>query len=444
MAKIPLSIKTPYLSNWGAYEGVRELIQNARDAEIENDAPMTVEYVNGLLRIQNEGTVLPHQALLLGHTTKLERSDTIGKFGEGLKLGILALVRAGHSVKIRSGNEVWVPSLQWSDLFKADVLTFDITGGRQDKNRVRIEVGGIPESKWMEFKKNFLFLEKPKKNDRIKTYEGTLLLSAEHRCKVFVKGIFVQDVPDLSFGYDLTDAELDRDRRMIESWNLQYKTRSVFMAALSANSELFRQFDSMIETQSPEVQGISHSNVSYSVGQEIVDHVADRFVKEHGPEAVPVQNLQEAQEVEHLGVRGVVVNTQQSAILSRKFGDLFSLKEKLSKEVSGEHSWADLTAEEKNNLSDAISLLDPVVGLGIARVHVVDFRSPNLEGQYKDGHVSIARKMLADPDDTLRVLVHEAAHEDGTDGTRSHFQRVETIWMQILRNVRRTSRFDRT
>ncbi len=90
MAKIQLSIKTDYLPNWGLWEGIRELIQNGRDAEIEMDAPMSVDYKfdRQTLVIKNSGAALTQEALLLGHTTKVGRSDTIGKFGEGLKLGV--------------------------------------------------------------------------------------------------------------------------------------------------------------------------------------------------------------------------------------------------------------------------------------------------------------------------------------------------------------------
>ena len=116
--KIELTIKVDYLPNWGVYEGIRELLQNGKDAETEYNAPLTVRYRkdSNTVGIENDGCPLPYEALLLGHTSKVGRPDLIGKFGEGLKLGILALVRTGLPVKIRSGGEVWVPSIQRSEL----------------------------------------------------------------------------------------------------------------------------------------------------------------------------------------------------------------------------------------------------------------------------------------------------------------------------------------
>ena len=112
----------------------------------------------------------------------------IGKFGEGLKLGVLALVRAGHPVRIRSGSEVWVPSIERSEKFQADVLVFEIEKGRAEKDRVSIEIGKITAGEWAEFKKCFLFLSKPLKDDAIATEYGTLLMTAEYAGKLFVKG----------------------------------------------------------------------------------------------------------------------------------------------------------------------------------------------------------------------------------------------------------------
>jgi hypothetical protein len=167
--KIELTIKTDYLPGWGIWQGLRELVQNARDAELELGAPMTVGWHNDALRIENDGATLPHEALLLGHTTKVGREELIGRFGEGLKLGILALVRAGMPVKIRSGSEVWVPTIQRSEKFNADVLVFDIQGGRKPENRVRVEVQGVSKEAWEGAKWKFRFLTKEPENASVVT-----------------------------------------------------------------------------------------------------------------------------------------------------------------------------------------------------------------------------------------------------------------------------------
>lgn len=440
MPKIQLTIETSYLPNWGTREGVRELVQNARDAETEHYAPMTVTYEKGLLRLHNEGTTLSNAALLLGHTSKANRSDTIGKFGEGLKLGILALVRAGHVVTIRTGSEVWTPTLEFSQTFGAQVLTFDIAGGRKYKNRVSVEIGGISAEDWAEYHQMFLFLNKVPEENQIKTYSGTLLLGKEMKGKVFVKGIFVQHDPQLQYGYDLTNAELDRDRKMIESYNLKYKTQNIQFAALSVNSSLFDQFNTALLNPPPELQNLEYT--AHQVPEEARQFVHARFLLTHGENAVPVANLAEAEQIEHLGVRGVITTDSHRAVLQKTMGTIHTIRERLEKESTREYTLSDLSDAERVNLEDAFQLVNGVASLDLANLHIVDFRSPGMEGQYVDGTVSLARKLLADPDLTLSVLIHEVAHDVGGDGSKSHIQKIEDLWTKIVRNLRRTSRFE--
>lgn len=435
MSKVILTISTKYLPNWGTYEGVRELIQNAKDAEVEHHAPMKVTHTNEVLRIENEGTTLPLKALLLGHTTKLGNSEMIGHFGEGLKLSCLALLRAGHNVKIRNGSEVWVPQLEMDDRFGEEVISFDIHSGREAKNRIRFEVDGITKAKWEELKTNFLFLDTKGADDRVSTYGGQLLLDPKFKGKIFVKGIFVQNDPGMHFGFDITrDAELDRDRRMIESWNLKYLTRGIFSSALATRLDLFPTFDDLLATPTTETEGFDEN--SYGLPEAAIDHVYAKFIERHGPDAIPVQSLAESKDVEHLGMKGMIVSKQLGGILAKKFGNLYVLKDRLSKECLKEYSWDDLSEPEQNNLTSGLSLVNDVVSLALSEVKVVDFRSENLEGQFKDGVVFIGKKHLENSARTLEILVHEVAHRAGADGDHSHVARIERIWSGIVTKLR--------
>ena len=169
MGKIELPISTSYVPDWGVWEGVREIMQNGLDAEVEFSASLKVDWYKNTLRIENEGTTLPPKALLIGHSTKRSREDLIGEHGEGLVLGLLALLRAGHEVRIRNGSEVWVPALGFSKEYEETVLWIDRQKGRADKNRVRFEIPGISKDLWNDLKKRFLRLRKLKKDERVET-----------------------------------------------------------------------------------------------------------------------------------------------------------------------------------------------------------------------------------------------------------------------------------
>lgn len=435
MSKVPLSINVKYLPEWGVWEGVRELIQNGKDAETEFEAPLKVTHHNQTLRIENEGAEMAREALLFGTTSKVGRADMIGRFGEGLKLGTLALVRAGRPVKIRSGSEVWSPTIEKSEQFKADVLTFDIKGGNEPKKRVRVEIGGVTSVEWAELREKFLFLADIKDEEIIKTYSGDLLLGPRFKGKLYVKGIFVQHKPDLNYGYNFRDAEVDRDRKMVASWDIRWKTAYVWREALSTRPDLTTAFFGLVEENQEDVQGIEDYN---NVSKDVSEKAVERFKEKFGANAVPVSNLAESEEVEHLGAKGVIVPKPMAQILAKSLGDKEARTKRFREEVIQMISWGDLSEARQANLKSGIELLHAVhEPCTIDRIDVVEFRTGGLLGQYKDSRVLIADRILDSEDETLRVLVHEFAHEYGADGTKSHVEAIECLWRNLVRYLRR-------
>lgn len=435
--KIELTIKTSYLPDWSSYEGLRELLQNGQDAKVEFDASFDVRYKadSKTLIIENEGCTLPHEALLLGHTTKADRSTMIGKFGEGLKLGVLALVRAGHSVKIRSGSEVWVPSIQKSEKFNANVLCFDIDKGRAEKDRVQIEIGGIEADAWESMKDCFLFLlpAKTLAEVEIKTTSGSLLLGEKYAGRVYVKGIFVSRDNSLRYGYDFPDAEIDRDRRMLTKWDLNYRCQNIWKEALNKRPDLVEPFTQMLDQQSPDLDGLDDWSAKY-LPEAVKAEVVRVFQERHGEGALPVTGLSESREVEHLGRKGVVAPKPLKAVLEAVLGTVEQAKQSLRNETTTVYSWGDLDDAEKLNLESGVALIVKVrSGVSLDDVNVVDFRDENILGLHKDGQIQVAKKMLATRKEALRVLVHEFAHKISreTDGAKGHTEEVELLWADI-------------
>jgi len=439
--KMELTIKTDYLPTWGAYEGVRELLQNGKDAETEFHAPLDVRHRadSNTLIIENDGAVLPREALLFGHSTKVGKDDLRGKFGEGLKLGVLALVRAGHAIKIRSGAEVWLPKIERSEKFNADVLVVHIEKGRQPKERVQVEISNVTKGDWDVMKLSFLFLDKNANKDefRIDTHYGALLLRDTDVGKVFVKGIFVEKDPKLQFGYDLThDVQVDRDRKMIARWDMEWRIRSIWTSATAARKDLTVKFLDALFDGAADVADIGASN-AYALTDDIKTQVAARFQERHGKDAVPVENMADSKDIEHLGKRGVMVtNKPLKAVLQEVLGSIEKIKAELANEVQTHYGWSDLTAEEQSNMEEAITLVNAVEAVSLSVVDVVAFRSPTTVGMFKDGRVLLSKAKLADKHYTLETMVHEVAHRFGGDGDHSHVASIERIWSGIVTNLR--------
>jgi len=437
--KIELTIKVDYLPSWGVYEGLRELVQNGKDAETEFQAKLEVRHRKdaNILVIENEGATIPHEALLFGHTTKSQRSDMIGKFGEGLKLGVLALVRAGYPVKIRSGDEVWIPTIERSNKFNADVLVFEIMSGRTPKNRVSVEISNIKAEDWAEMKQCFLFLNPGKKDDRISTTYGTLLLNPEYKGKLFVKGILVEKDVKYDFGYDLGEGvNVDRDRRMISRWDLNWRTKAIWSESVAKRSDIFGNFFDMLEEEKADIGDLDES-AARGLPSKLLDQAKERFVAKFGKDAIPVANLAESKDIEHLGKKGVVVNKTLKAVLQSIMGSTQQVQESLKKEATTRYSWSDLSKEEKANLELSVSLIDDVAGFSLNNVDVVDFRSDSIMGMYEPTgeRVLIARKHLISRRVTLEILVHEVGHRAGGDGDKGHVDNMERIWSGIAEGL---------
>lgn len=435
--KIELTIKASYLPDWKTQHGVREIIQNAKDAETEFDAPMSVWHSGKTLFIQNDGCSLTHEALLFGHTTKLDRqSEMRGKFGEGLKLGMLALVRDGKKVRIRTGGEVWVPSIERSDKFNANVLVCTITPNKKTDDIVKIEIDGISPEEWLSFSKNFRFLDIDKKEenkDFIHTRYGDLLLGKLDVGRIYVKGIFVCNDPKLTYGYDFSTAEIDRDRRIMSSWDLEYNIRKMWSTAIAERPDMIDPWYKMLSNNSRENTAFETTWALAEIPEQAKEHVKKKFVETHGDEAFPVTNIAQSAEIGHYGKRGIVVSGGIGTILNGSFGDVDTQLEKLKTETKKLYSWHELTTVQQMNIEWCINTL---VGAGIDvkldTVLIVDFNSETLHGLFENGKISIAIKETNDKFELMSVIIHEYAHNEGGDGTKGHVAEIERINKAVM------------
>ncbi len=434
--RIELTIQSNYLPSWGAYEGIRELLQNGKDAETEHHAALEVRHDADrcILIIENTGCTLSHNALLFGNTSKAGRNELIGKFGEGLKIGCLALARAGHGVKIRSGSEVWVPTIERSKKFDAEVLVMYIESGNAEKQRVQVEVQGVNAEAWELLKAKFLFLTPAK--DFVETSYGNLLLPPEYVGKIYVKGIFVETDMKFHHGYDLTQGvEVDRDRRMIARWELEWRTRMIWAEAAPSRRDVLLRFFECIDADAADVSGIN-TGTAGSLPQEIKEHALTAFQARHGVDAIPVDTLAESKDIEHYGKVGIITNRPLTAILRASLGTAAEVKEKLQNEVIKTWAWHELDETERFNLEDAIALINPVAPVSLNDIDVVTYLSPTIMGSFMAGRIQVAQNRLNSRETTLETLVHEVAHHSAGDGEHRHISELERIWSGIVLSLR--------
>lgn len=446
MAKFELTITTDYVPDWGLWEGIREVIQNSMDGETDG-YPASVAHKGSTLFCSSAGVKLDRNVLLLGTSSKRDNNAYIGKFGEGGTLGILALVRAGHSVRIVNDDEVWTPTIEPSPIFGSKVLVFRTRALTKPTGAFTVEIGGVSRQVWQDFKERFLHLCPP---ERAIGLSDQVLMGPAHIGRLYVKGIFVQELEGFGFGYNLTSVDTDRDRRMVNSWNLRYKISELWF-------DICNRFDALgiapVEQRSfldVLFNGLNRGDdefrvmADYAMPRQVGPFVA-HFKRAHGDDAIPVMTDSERRDAEHHGLNAVVVG----GCLGRLLREDASMKlaeacKRAASEVTKVHLRESLTARERLNLDAALAILrNPLREMAYPELasilQIVDFGCADTLGQYDNTgpltKISIARGCLLDLSKTLQVLVHEVAHFHGGDGDVRHERAEGELFSKALAHL---------
>src|SRR3990172_1487881 len=424
MERVYLTIKSSYLPEWGVEEGIRELIQNAKDAETEFKAPMVLRHEDNTLYIENHGSEIPRAALLLGHTSKAGSDAFIGQFGEGFKLGVLAIVRSGHPCTLRTGGEIWEPQICPSEEFKEDVLTFQISNGLPDQGITQYRVGDITKEHWDTLQKKFLFLQDIKEK-LVDDWTGDeILVDADQRGKIYVKGILVEEKPEFSYGYNIK-ASTDRDRRMIVPTQLYWRTIDAWTGVTAKNLRLCERLYllALSDSSEGELKYMNH-RVQYFTS-DVRSRILELFQATYG-DTIPVGSPEDLQAVSFLGKRGVVVpNALRYLIYSAMGGTFEDIKINLSNAVVEVYQWDSLREFEREHITKIVTMVNRYQTVTIKDIDICKFRTSNVRGQYCGGRIRLARWLLGQPTNTLRTLIHEVCHRVGGDGDHSHVHAIE-------------------
>lgn len=300
MKKVTLSITEEYVSHWSWWEGARELMQNAVDT-----GDYHIDFGDGTLTITSSGGAIPVNALLMGKTTKKDDSSTIGKFGEGMKLGFLVLLREGAKVSVENGQDLWIPQMEEDDTFGCPVLTVHISQGilsHKSPNTVVVRVQGIPNYAMEEIEDNYapttlreVYIEnnQGKAYKKIEDEDGEVSTD----CALFVNGLFVCNVNgNFKFDYDFKPDvfDLDRDRGTVDTFDVKYHANQLLsecddielLARLAVED-----YDDLALFSGRKVKGSGGSYWDKRGPSEqdiLTDKAVELFKKNHGSDAFPI------------------------------------------------------------------------------------------------------------------------------------------------------------
>lgn len=424
---------------WGVWEGVREFLQNAKDAEdIGNEMWVTYtgggKKAGGKLHIVNKGVYFGREALVLGGTTKDADPRQRGQFGEGFKLASAVLVDHGCPVTIENGREIWVPRLGKSERFGgAEILLVDVYSNPNPRMQYHVVIENLSRGDYASVRERCLFLDEPKKRSTIAVNDRRILTDPKFIGKLYCRGLFVGAMPEqTAYGYDLP-VELDRDRKMAEPWSLKWEIREVLRVAVQRGQIPVRDFMRLLQGNDTIESTVFREFECYGASGDFYQKVAAEFLAENGPDAVPVSEMSESMEAKHHGLKGVVVAPAVRRIVEVVTGKFNDRKTKAASDVRERLAADDLTPEELANLEWALALLDGTV-VEDYRVNVVEFVGDKVLGQWSgEGEIRLARRIMADRKQLIATLVHEAAHHGGTDdGSVEHQHAAAFLFAGII------------
>lgn len=452
MKSIDLSI-TPNYVNWEIWQGVREFIQNAKDADTKG-YPAHVSYDKALrsLTISNEGATLERSTLLLGNGDKRFDSSQIGGFGEGYKLALATLIGQGMQITIHTNNEKWVPHFSYSDVFDSTVISIGIFEPEDTEHNaepyVEVEIVGITEDQWAEIECKFLFLNPLGTSNGVTEFDlsdeyetvftgsrGDIIdLGHTYSTGVFVRGIYVGPTPQVfmedtegyAYSYNLNDLTIDRDRTMFKTWEFHYELNELMIQFAEESREDFLAAYPMdwLVTNKSDILTIATQGSDRTV---TVNIYVEEFLAKHGANAYPYASGCNEQTVRALGKEPILVTSTARMLLCKVMGELSELI------YHDKHTYTpvekrDLSNKEFGNWEYAMKSVCP----GTTRFHeiasnttyhVVEYKlSDETDAHYsaEDNAVYVSRKLLSNKQLVLAATVREACLS-GHDRTQDEY-----------------------
>ena len=336
--KINMFLTEDYIPQWGFKEGLREFLQNQHDGiinEISKEENLIIKRIGEkyknfdnqedfdkflnfeffekgnneklgeilydekkrLLTITNKGEIILRNLYLGSKKEKKNNNEIIGQFGEGMKLGILSLLRKDKKVYIISSDNNFYFELCEGNFENDDskILFCNLSKYHKNdmKNKVKVIISNITKNEWNDEIFKFLWLL-DRENFKIYLSEGygkkigEVLAEPIFENKLYCKGIYVQNIQILEKGnadeikskkipgFNVYDLKLDRDRNFVQdTYDMKKILAKIWINALRINkrySDYIPEFNNKIEKK----KEIAYSNLdAYDINYSELVYVDD-------------------------------------------------------------------------------------------------------------------------------------------------------------------------
>lgn len=323
MRRFDLGMSINYCGSWDVVQSVRELFQNAYDAQTANPSNtmyFSYDEESETLRVGNKNGSLETKTLLLGQSSKVDDERMIGQHGEGYKVATVVLLRNGKTVTVynRSEREVWTAKVVRSRRYQADVVVYDIEKVSIFKSvpdhDLIFEVGGITKDEYEAIVKSNLHLQDLDSEHVIQAGGSRILTDEAHAGRLYVGGLYVTTSKYAKLGYDFepTLIKLDRDRSFIDGLDLQFVTGKVICA--TNNLDAIKKYKDIWDGQY--IRWYLNRGTLGEGLTKLYDEMYQEFIKKNGDDAIPCTSTEEFNRLKRNGFNAVLVNDNQYHYIS--------------------------------------------------------------------------------------------------------------------------------
>ncbi len=265
--EIPTNYTRKYADTrgWGDWEIVREVVQNSLD----ETGSAYIEKTSDSLIITDKGRGFNALHLLMGTSNKSKCHR--GRFGEGLKIAILAAMNAGYTVDILTDSMHIIP--QWKIIEIDDPtkgkLTAEIMSFKYEKvppmSGTKVMIKGYTADTYqerfnIETNKKIIFKAKTDICEGKEYY--SYIIDEDPKC-IYVRNIFVHEISEKGekalFSYDLFNVTLSTDRNIPSNYDIRTQIGRVW--SYVSDPKLIDQFFKAVDSEMYESKSNLDSNV---------------------------------------------------------------------------------------------------------------------------------------------------------------------------------------
>ena len=191
-------------------------------------------------------------------------------------------------------------------------------GKKKTDDNLTIEVSGITPEEYAEVIDKNLHLREYK-SVAVGEY-GEILLDENEAGRVYVEGLYVCESKGFKYGYNLKASRinLDRDRKLVDSFHLEWETSGMWVKLSSENAEYRERFAKLVSEHTRDVSKSANNDCFTYTAAEAYEAVYEKFLRENGSNAVPVTDNLKYEEIKRSSSYRPVIVSEDIATMIHK------------------------------------------------------------------------------------------------------------------------------